>query len=185
MRLASIFLTATCIIQAKDCISKPCSTAFNFAYDMIGTPDTRPGTWGDAAASSPTLKFKPPAGYRTRILRAYGDFVVWPRGKPAVDPTDKVVGTAVGTLLGLSTTAPDASEYVEGGGASDACFLYIQIASKGEAGRAPFDYDTHVGGLLEADNMMVVKAAVWLNTTGLAVHMEPSITVIFQFEKEQ
>lgn len=178
--LALLLLTTH--LYAKDCITKPCSLAANYAYDIIGTPDNRPDTWGTAEGATKPIVFSPPPGYRVRILRAQGDFVTWPRGVPGVDPTDKVVGTAVGVLFGLSSTTPDGSSQAQGGAASDNCFLYIQDASKGEKTRAPFDYDTHVGGLLMADNTLSVRVAVWLNTTGLAIHMEPSLVLIFQYE---
>lgn len=181
--LLTLALLISSACSAKDCITHPCSAPFNFAYDLIGDPDYRLGTWGSATASTNQVRFKAPAGYRVRVLRIYGDLVLWPRGTPDID-TEKILGHAAGVLLGLSTTAPDGSDTVEGGGASDNCFLYIQDATKGEKSRAAIDYDTHVGGLLERDNVMVVKVAVWLNTLGLAVHLEPSLVVVFQFERE-
>lgn len=181
MRFSLLLVSVVCF--AGDCITAPCSAALNQAYDLIGTPDSRPYTWGLAGASSGNIQFVPPAGYRTRILRVYGDLVFWPRGTPAIDAGDKVIGNAVGVLLGLSTTAPDGSSKVKGAGASDNCFLYIQDASKGQERRAPFDFDTHIGGLLESDNVMVVKVAVWLNSLGLAIHIEPTAVVVYQFEK--
>lgn len=182
MRL--LFAVLWCLNLRGECITKPCSAAFNQSYDLIGTPDSRPGTWGSAGAASSPIKFKAPIGYRTRVLRAYGDLTFWPRGTPDGDPADKIVGAAAGVLLGLSSTAPDGSAAVEGGGASDGCFLYVQDSTKGLERRVAIDYDTHVGGLLEADNLMVVKVAVWLNSLGLAIHIEPSLVVVFQFEKE-
>lgn len=167
---------------AGDCITTPCSFAGNYSFDLVGTADSRADTWGTAASQSKPIKFRPPAGYRVRILRVYGDFVIWPRGTVVQDPNDAVIGKAVGTLFGLKSTAPDGSSTVEGAGASDGCFLYLQVASKGETQRAGFDHDTHVGGLLEADNTMLVVAAVWLNSTGLAIHIEPTVNVVYIFE---
>jgi hypothetical protein len=185
MHRTLILLLNAGLLFGGDCISSPCSTAANFAYDLIGSPDARPGTWGMGGSQTYKLTFKVPTGYRARILRVYGDFVVWPRGTPLPDAGDNVVGHSVGVLFGLSSTAPDGSLIASGGGASDNCFLYIQDSSKGESRRAPFDFDTHVGGLLQDDGTMLVKAAVWLNTTGLAIHMEPSFTIVFQFEKQE
>jgi hypothetical protein len=186
MKRFFLLLASATVGLAADCnpIQQPCSAAVNFAYDLMGTPDNRPGTWGSAGTQSYKLTFKVPSGYRVRVLRVYGDLTWWPRGTPLPDAGDNVVGHAVGVLLGLSNTAPDGSAIIDGGGASDNCFLYIQDSSKGEKSRAPFDYDTHVGGLLQSDGVLVVKAAVWLNTLGLAVHLEPSMTVVFQFEKQ-
>lgn len=181
-RLLPLALLA-CPLFAGDCITAPCSAAMNFAYDIIGTPDSRPGTWGSAGSQSSNVKFKAPPGYRVRVLRVYGDLTWWPRGTPESDPADKAIGKTAGVLLGLSTTAPDGSEKVEGGGASDNCLLYIQDASKGEAKRTPFDYDTHVSGLLEQDGVLVVKFAVWLNTLDLCLHGEPSLVVVYKYEE--
>lgn len=177
------FLVQAGLLFGGDCISAPCSTAANYAYDLIGTPDSRPYTWGTADSQTKTMVFKAPVGYRVRILRVYGDFVIWPRGTPPPDSGDMIIGRAVGALFGLSNTDKDGSLVAEGGGASDNCFLYVQLASKGESQRAAFDYDTRVGGLLGADHTINVKAAVWLNSTGLAVHLEPSFTIQFVFEK--
>lgn len=181
--LLLFLLLAVYGFAACDPIKQPCSTAFNFSYDLMGTQDSRPGTWGTAGSQVYKLTFKVPSGYRVRILHVYGDFVFWPRGTPAPDANDNIVGHAVGILFGLSSTAADGSAWVEGGGASDGCMLYLQGSSKGEKDRLAFDIDTHVGGLLEPDGVLVVKAAVWLNTLQLAVHAEPSGVIVFQFEK--
>lgn len=183
LQCAALLLLFPILLPGKDCISKPCSASFNFAYDLVGTLDNRLGTWGNAGAQTSQLSFDVPVGYRVRVLRVYGDMTWWPRGMPDPDPTDKVVGKTAGALLGFSSTAPDGSEIVKGGGASDNCFMYVQDASKGEKSRVAFDYDTHVGGLLEDDNTMNVKVAIWLNTLDLCIHLEPSGTVVFQFEK--
>lgn len=156
--------------------------AGNYAFDLMGTADDRPDTWGTAASQMKPITFHAPAGYRVRVLRVYGDFVMWPRGSVRQDPKDNVIGKAVGALFGLKTSAADGSVMVEGAGASDNCFLYVQTASKGETQRASFDFDTHVGGLLEADGVIQVIVATWLNSTGLAIHLEPTITVIYQLE---
>lgn len=181
--LLSLTISAGALF-AGDCISKPCSTAINFSFDLIGTPDDRPDTWGTAGVQTKQLVFHPPEGYRVRIIRVYGDFVVWPRGNAGSDRGDMVFGKLAGTLLGLSSTAPDRSEYVEGGGASDGCFLYVQVAAKKDPERVAIDHNTAMGGLLEKDGTVNVKAAVWLNTLGLAIHMEPSLVLVYQFERE-
>jgi len=151
------------------------SSATNFSADILGTPDTRPGTWGRAGVESWKIRFKPPAGHRVRIMRVYGDFLIWPRG--TVEP-----GRFAGALFGLQTTAPEGS--VRADLAADNCMLYVQTATGGAPARAAFDYDVSAGGLLEPDHVLVVKVAVWLNATELAIHCEPSFTMVYGYERE-
>tara|TARA_R110000868_G_scaffold21196_1_gene88316 strand:+ start:3447 stop:3623 length:177 start_codon:yes stop_codon:yes gene_type:complete len=48
--------------------------------------------------------------------------------------------------------------------------------------RIHLDYDTCVGGLLEADNVLLAQSFIAIDTTGLLIHMEPTLVVIYQFE---
>ena len=64
----------------------------------------------------------------------------------------------------------------------DNCFLYVQQATGGKPERAAFDNDVRAGGLLSNENTLYVKTAVWLNDTGLAIHMEPTWVTVFQVE---
>jgi hypothetical protein len=154
----------------------PFSAATNHSDDLLGTPDSRPDTWGTAGYAVRRIEFHPPAGYRTRILRVYGDFQGWVRKNPS--------GNCLGVLWGLATTAPEGSARVTP--AADNTFLYIQDSVCGTQRnfRAPVDYDTRHGGLLGPDNVLISKTAVWLNETGEPVHMEPSFTIVYQFERE-
>jgi hypothetical protein len=52
----------------------------------------------------------------------------------------------------------------------------------GQPTRAEYDRDVSKGGLLMSDNTLIVKVAVWLNTTGTAIHMEPTFNLLYQFE---
>lgn len=61
-----------------------------------------------------------PAGYRVRILKVYGDLLLWPIGQ--VKP-----GTFAGVLFGLQNTAPDGSIRMDLG--ADNTMLYIQDAT--------------------------------------------------------
>lgn len=154
----------------------PYSAATNHATDLEGDPDSREGTWGTAGAVSHRIVFKPPVGYRVRVLRVYGDFLTWPIGKVES-------GKFAGTLWGLQTTGPDGSARADP--IADNCFLYIQLATGGEPARASVNYDVREGGLLGPDHILVSKHAVWLNDTGLKIHMESSFVLVYQFEKEQ
>src|SRR5579875_3784893 len=76
----------------------------NFSVNLAGTPDTRPGTWGNAAFDREPIVFHPPAGYRTRILAIHGDFVAYPMAG----------SIAAGSALvgwGAKTSAPDDEDF--------------------------------------------------------------------------
>lgn len=151
------------------------SSATNFTTDILGEPDTRPDTWGRAGTSVWKIRFTPPpAGHRVRIMRVYGDFLIWPKGK--VED-----GRFAGALLGLQTTAPEGS--VRADLAADNTMLYVQTATAGKPERVAFDYDVSAGGLLEADHVLVVKVAVWLNDTERAIHCEPTFTMVYKYER--
>lgn len=157
------------------CIDSPCSVSSNFSADILGDPDTRADTWGRAGATAHRVTFRPPAGYRVRVLRVYGDFLIWPMGK--VEP-----GRFAGALWGLTTTGPDGSIHADW--AADNTMIYVQVATGGQPARAPVNFKTEDGGLLGPDHVLVSKMAVWLNDTGLKIHMEPSFTVVFRYEKQ-
>lgn len=153
----------------------PYSVASNLSADLRGTPDSRPDTWGEAGSTLHTITFFPPPGYQVRILRVYGDFLAWPR--QCTPPA----GTYAGVLWGLQSTAPEGS--VRADYAADNTFLYLQHATNGQVARTEFDHVTRDGGLLQADNKLISKMAVWLNDTKCHIHMEPSWTMVYQFEK--
>jgi len=180
VRLTAIFLAllfGASAAPAADCIRRPCSSATNWAADIIGQIDTRPGTWGTAASVDIPLSFKNvPAGYRVRIERVYGDLVAWPKVAP--DP-----GTNAGVLLGMSTTAIR-DEYLVP--AQDTCFAYFQGVLNGPTGtRIPFDVKTAAGGLLEPDSVLLTRVATFLSTLGVPVHAELTFTAVFRFEKSE
>ena len=74
------------------------SSAANFSIDLKGEADKRPNTWGTASYFVWKVPFSVPTGTRVRILRAYGDFLIWPKGKPPE-------GTHAGALLSLHTSS--------------------------------------------------------------------------------
>lgn len=154
----------------------PYSTAVNFSIDLAGVPDTRPGTWGNAAFGQNVATFTPPAGYRVRVLRIYGDFIAFPKaGVPGS-------GKSCEVGWGLKSTATDGSTRLSTG--YDNSFVWLQnaITAPAPSCRAAFDHVVETGGLLEADNKMISQTFVALNTTGLTIHMEPTFTVVYQFE---
>jgi hypothetical protein len=155
----------------------PFSVGVNFAVDLAGVPDTRPGTWGNTGFAQNLATFSPPAGYRVRVLRVYGDFIGFPKsGVPAA-------GTACEIGWGLKSTAPDGSSRLSTG--YDNSFIWLQnvITSGSPSCRAAFDHNVESGGLLPPDNKLISQTFVALNTTGLVIHMEPTFTMIYQFEQ--
>lgn len=164
---------ALLVLTAVSMMAQTYSAATNFSVDLIGVPDTRPDTWGTASYAVKAITFKPPQGQRVRILRVYGDLLIWPLG---IVPQGKFAGV----LLGLQTTAPDGSVRMDWG--ADNTMLYIQDATGGEPRRAAFDYKVSVGGVLGPDNKLIVKMATWLNDTGLPIHIEPSFVMVYRFE---
>ena len=147
----------------------------NFAYTNEGVTDTRPGTWGKASAFDFTIPFvNVPPGKRVLITRIYGDFLMWPHGVIAAN-------SAAGGLTGLLTTSSGQSPFVSTGLGSQGSFFYIQSGCDGTPQRAPFDFNVSNGGLLDPDNKMILRIAVFLNTTGVPIHMETTLVVEFQY----
>jgi hypothetical protein len=154
----------------------PYSTAVNFSIDLTGIPDTRPGTWGNTDSAQNIVTFAPPSGYAVRVLSIYGDFIGFPRaGTPPA-------GTSCEIGWGLKTTAPDGSKLLSTG--FDNSFVWLQnvVTSEAPACRAGFNFDVHTGGLLGPDNTMISQVFVALNTTDLTIHLEPTFTMVYQFE---
>jgi hypothetical protein len=156
----------------------PFSTYINIALDLTGKPDgVQDG--GDSYASK--ILFHPPAGDRVRILRVYGDFIAWAR-KGDITEGSCEVG------WGLKTTAPDGDPRITYPGYTTTpfanSFAWVQgaISAQQPIARLHYEYDTHVGGLLGPDNMLLSQAFVALNTTGREIHMEPTFAVVYQFE---
>ena len=158
----------------------PFLASSNYSVDLTGPKDTRADTWGTAAAYSAPIAFHPPAGYRVRVLRIRGDLVAWARVLPGEELP--ATGSTAGVLVGFQTTALDGSARCVP--CADNTLIYLQDAVSGSGRvRIPFDADVSTGGLLLPDNVLVVKVASWLNTTGKAIHLEPTFTVIYRFEE--
>ena len=62
------------------------SASGNFAADLNGPLDGRPGTWGTAEAQTWPVKFFVPDGYRVRIVAIQGDLLAMPRTMPEDAP---------------------------------------------------------------------------------------------------
>jgi hypothetical protein len=160
----------------------PYSTAVNISVDLIAFRDDRPEAWGGAASFASKVEFHPPTGYRTRIVRVYGDFIGWPKSGEITGDQRLEIG------FGLKTTAPDGSVRVTYPGYAatpyDNSFVWVQdgLDANNSLRRIPIDYNTSAGGLLEADNILLAQSFIAIDTTGLLIHMEPTIVVVYQFE---
>lgn len=159
-------------------VSKPevFRSASNFAVDLLGPIDTRPGCWGRADYQLKKITFRPPVGHRVRILRASGDLVSWARGRVPR-------GSYAGVLLGLQTTADEGSR--RGDWLADNTMLYVQDVLSREPRTRSFDENVRAGGLLERDHVLVVKLASWLNDTDKPIHLEATLNLTYQWEKEE
>lgn len=155
------------------------SASSNFSVDLLGEIDTRPDCWGRADYRVWAVTFKPPVGYRVRIVSLRGDLLAWPRVLDGEQPVER--GKTAGVLIGFQTTANEGSERCDW--CADNTFLYLQGAtSNGDSVRIPFDVT--VDRLLEPDHKLIVKVASWLNTTGRHIHLEPTFTTTYKFEKD-
>lgn len=159
-------------------VDGPYSAAINIAEDLGANPTS----WlpqGSAQSFASRIEFHPPGGYRARILRVYGDFIAF---APIRTGTVEIG-------WGLKTTAPDGSVRITYPGYSatpyDNSFAWLQgsLSASSTRERLPFDLNVAPGGLLESDNIMLSQAFVALNTTGIAIHMEPTFVAVYQFEK--
>ena len=148
----------------------PYAAAVNITEDL---GETSPSGLSSYASK---IQFNAPAGYGTRILRVYGDLIAFPT-HPGIIPS----GTSVEIGWGLKTTAPDGSTRVTYPGypnvsAYDNSFVWLQgsLSDVEIRARLSFDLEVSVGGKLGADNIMLSQAFIVLNTTGIAIHLEPT-----------
>jgi len=155
------------------------SFSINITWDAEGTPDERPGTWGKATFVDTPIPFvNVPAGYRVRLLRAYGDHIAYPHG-------DVEAGKYAGVLFGILTNQDGQSPYVGPGLGSAGCPLYIQNFTPNGQTRA-FDFAlASESSLVGRDNTMIFRQAVFLNETGVPIHMEATAVVEFRYEAIQ
>ena len=158
------------------CAVSPCAFSTNLSWDAAGTVDSSPaGTWGTAASRADRIHFvNVPEGYRVQITRVAGDEIAG-----YVDSYKS--GTAY-VLVGLETSTPYQSPYVASGMGSEGCFVYKQAPVAPSGVRIPID-DAPSAAVLNSDNVLVIKQALFLNTTGAVVHMEATVVVEFMYVK--
>ncbi len=160
----------------------------NFPRDLYGPIDARmpgqtcgggPCIWGHADFAALPITFKPPAGYRVRILRLRGDLIAWPKvldGETPVKP-----GAYAGVLLGFSTTTKEDSTVCDF--CADGTPLYVQGALSDGAVRVPFDYDFRHERVYLDGPVLYLKIASFLNSTGYPIHEEATYSITVRFDK--
>lgn len=184
--MVSVFATAL-LAQVAPKVLGPFQSSTNVAFDLQGTWDSRPYTYGFTDFGKKTVQFNPPFGYRTRILEINGDLIANPEtwavtqdGKGYVPAPPENTGVLV--LFSVENTNAD-----EGSSrcspCSDGSYLVLQNSWPASA-RIHYERDTHLFGLLPADNKLVLKTATFFNTTGLFIHIEPTLNFTYQFEKD-
>ena len=171
--LSILFLVVTLLSLPLATYGETFYSSANFSVDLLGDPDTRPGTWGTAGVARWHVTFFPPAACLVEIHQVYGDLVAWPKGKVEE-------GRFAGVLFGLQTTGPEGSE--RGDWMADNCFLYVQDAVSQEPRRAAFSQRMRVR--LLPDNKLAVTVAVWLNDTGREIHVEPTFVLGYRFVEQ-
>lgn len=156
---------------APACIASPCQVTTNIAWDSAGYPDTRPGTWGNTDAVESQIPFLGvPAGYAVEITHVSGDEIAAPHGAIAAN------SMAYG-LVGLTNSTPNQSPYVGPGLGSQGTFIYKQMPIPAAGVRVPID--ENVLGTLNADNIAIIKQALFLDTAGVPEHFEATLTLQF------
>ena len=145
--------------------------ATNMTADIAGEIDTRPGTRGTAGSATVPIHFVVPSGCRVIVTRVYGDFIAAPNG---VIPA----GQMAYALFGLGTDAPDGS--TDADLIASNTFLYYQAALSTQDG-ARIQFDVPNLSVVLPDGVLTEKVAVFFNTTGLSIHLEPSFVVVFEY----
>ena len=149
----------------------------NFAVDLYGVADTRPGCWGYADSQEKIITFSPQPGFRVHVSRIRGDLVAWVRSSSASALTPP--GSTAGVLLAFHDSGPDGSTRCDW--CADNTPVYIQDAVTAEQPKTRAPFDAVLDWVLPADNKLIMKMASWLNDTGKPVHVEATYTVTFEF----
>jgi hypothetical protein len=171
------FLTTSVVTHAASppipCVATPCQFATNIAWTTSGTKDTRPGTWGNTDVVQSQIPFaNVPAGYVVSITHVSGDEIAAPNGTAL--PNSMAYG-----LIGLTNSTPFQSPYVGPGLGSSGVFIYKQVAIPASGARIPIN--ENVLGTLNADNILIIKQALFLDTEGVPIHFEATITLDFVY----
>lgn len=180
--------------------------SINLPFDSAGQADPRTGCWGTAGYCDVLVQFKEvPDGKHVRILSFLGDCYAFLRG---VAPAGTNCGILCGFITATKGPFPDNPDVISGikyiGGFNDAsplanatpshlinptdgaysdCDLFL-CDSVGPT-RANTRISVQVNfpddlGILDANNCLLMRQALFLNDTGCPVHME--FTGVIEFD---
>lgn len=186
--LCSLVLTIlTCHALNAECGPLLYYETGNFSYDLVGTPDTRPGTWGRASAQYSEYTFTDiPSDEdgnlisQVRILKITGDVTAWwtTRGRGRAWPG---YGYHTG-VLGAITVVPRSDGSTRAYPSADDTLVYVQgvLGFQGDV-RIPIEveFDERVVNSVLPYGKLWFKAADYLNTTRFGTHVEITFSVTF------
>ena len=117
---------------------------------------------------------------RVHVLAIRDDLVSWIKTLPGDGPTP--AESTAGTLAGFWSGPGSGSVHCDL--CADDTVVYIQdaVTAAQPSSRAAFDYQA-VDLWLPADNVLLMKLAAWLNTTGKPIHLELTYTIKFEYAR--
>lgn len=164
-----VLLSLFCYSLSAGTCEAPRHVSGNFAYDIEGVADNRPGTWGRAGADYRTLRFnRVPAGKRVRILGITGDLTArWVRRGSYVSP-----GQYTGVLAAVHTANSSGSAHADL--AADGHFVYVQgdIIDGGVVVKFDETFAPNDPGAVLPTPELVFKVAKYLDETPFWTHFE-------------
>jgi hypothetical protein len=83
-------------------------------------------------------------------------------------------------LVGLTNTTPFQSPYVGTGLGSSGTGIYKQSPVPASGARIPINEDVSL--VLNPDNTLLLKQALFLSTTGVAEHFEATLVIDFEYK---
>lgn len=172
--LALIAWAASLSAGPLPCTTAPCEFSTNIAWNTTGAPMSGDGIWGNGASREDRIPFVDvPAGYRVQIVHVSGDEIAAPFTSPR--------GLAY-ALVGLTNSSPFESPYIAAGLGSKGCFLYKQAPIPAWGARIAIN--EHTLGVLNPDNVLIVKQALFLSNAGVIIHMEATLVIDFKYIPE-
>ena len=161
-------------------LSLPFTASGNFSFNLYGTADKRPQTWGYTDSQEVPITFSPPPGLRVHVTRIRGDLVAWLLSS-ANSSTPPRYGTSTGLLVAFHDSGPEGSARCDWCAENTRVYVQDALTPTQPKSRAPFDVD--LNWTLPPDNKLIVKAASFLNNTGQKIHAEVTFTLTFDFKE--
>lgn len=158
----------------------------NVVDRFIGKPDTRENQFGRQGFAIHRIVFKPPEGYRVRIVEIHMDVVAKWSGRETLYikyNSDGVIPSDLWTpsgwaLGGLQTTGPEGSRLAHP--AADNTIIYRQLEVPD---RVEFNLNRVHNGLLMPDHTLLIKHAIFNVVGGREIQIETSGEIAFRFKR--